>query len=149
MVALTTSLQVLNPHRGTLGALVPVLVGDVNEGLFAPATAFSRQRVQRVFHEAVVGASDAPRPEVTAALARLLYLAHLAIILWWLLDKSPKQRATTALVALTKQALPAAALTLRLPPARAFVIAGDKLFREALFDDAEMASIPSQRDQSL
>jgi AcrR family transcriptional regulator len=135
--ALTTSLRVLAPHRGTLAALVPVLVGDASEGLFAPATAFSRQRVQRVFLEAVVGASDAPRPEVTPALARLLYLAHLAIIFWWLLDKSPHQRATTALVALSRRALPPAALTLRLPQARAFVIAGDKLFREALFEDAD------------
>jgi len=135
LYALTTSLRILNPHRSTLSALVPILVGDAHEGLFAPATTFSRQRVQKVFYEAVAGATDAPRPEVTAALARLLYLAHLAIILWWLLDKSPRQRATTALVALVKQALPAFALTLRLPRARAFVVAGDKLFREALFDD--------------
>jgi len=141
LFALTTSLQVLHPHRSTLAALVRVLVGDIQEGLFAPATTFSRQRVQRVFHEAVVGASDAPRPEVTAALARLLYLVHLAIILWWLLDKSPRQRATTALVALLKGALPASTLTLRFPRVRAFVVAGDKLFREALFDDeaAEVA----------
>ena len=31
------------------------------------------------------------------AIGRLLYLLHLAILLWWLLDKSMKQRATTAL----------------------------------------------------
>src|SRR5712671_7291805 len=42
LFALTTSLRVLLPHRGTLGALVPVLVGDATEGLFAPATRFSR-----------------------------------------------------------------------------------------------------------
>ena len=88
-----------------------------------------------MFLDAVVGASDAPRTDVTVALARLLYLAHLAIILWWLLDKSPRQRATTALVALVRRALPAAALTLRFPRARAFVVSGDELFREALFDD--------------
>jgi AcrR family transcriptional regulator len=135
LFALTTSLQVLHPHRRSLAALVPILVGDADEGLFAPATSFSRQRVQKVFREAVIGATDAPRPEVRDALARLLYLTHLAIILWWLLDKSPRQRATSALVALVKQALPASALTLRVPRVRAFVVAGDKLFREALFDD--------------
>ena len=134
--ALTTSLQVLSPHRSTLAALVPVLVGDANEGLFTSTTAFSRQRVQRVFQDAVVGATDAPRAEVTAALGRLLYLVHLAIILWWLLDKSPRQRATTSLIALVRQLLPASALTLRLPQARAFIVVGDKLFREALFDDS-------------
>jgi AcrR family transcriptional regulator len=132
MFALTTSLQVLNPHRRTLAALVLVLVGNPQEGIFAPATTFSRQRVQKVFYQAVVGATDAPRLEVRAPLARLLYLTHLAIILWWLLDRSPQQRATTALVALIERALPASALTLRLPRVRTFVLAGDKLFQEAL-----------------
>jgi AcrR family transcriptional regulator len=139
LFALNTSLQVLRPHRSTLAALVPVLVGDANEGLFAPATTFSRQRVQGVFLEAVKHATDAPSPEVAAALARLLYLAHLAIILWWLLDKTSQQRATDGLIALLKQVLPAFALSLRLPRIRAFVVAGDKLFREALFDDAVMS----------
>jgi AcrR family transcriptional regulator len=137
MFALTTSLQILSPHRNTLAALVPVLIGDVNEGLFTPATAFSRRRVHKVFHDAVVGATDAPRAEIAAALGRLLYLAHLAIILWWLLDKSPRQRATTSLIALVRKVLPASALMLRLPRARAFMVDGDKLFREALFDDSE------------
>ncbi|MGC2831314.1 MAG: helix-turn-helix domain-containing protein [Candidatus Acidiferrum sp.] len=138
MFALTTSLQVLSPHGSTLAALVPVLIGDANEGLFTSTTAFSRQRVHKVFHDAVVGATDAPRPEVAAALGRLLYLVHLAIILWWLLDKSPQQWATTSLMSLVRRALPACALTLRLPRACAFVVAGDKLFRQALFDDAEL-----------
>src|SRR5258708_6861784 len=123
MFALTTSLQVLSPHRSTLAALVPVLIGDANEGLFTPATAFSRQRVHKVFHDAVVGATDAPRPEVAAALGRLLYLVHLAIILWWLLDKSPRQWATTSLMSMVRRALPACALTLRLPRACVFVVA--------------------------
>ena len=54
---------------------------------------------------------------------RLLYLVHLAVLLWWLLDRSSKQRATAALVALTAQLLPSAALMLRLPPIRRFVSA--------------------------
>jgi AcrR family transcriptional regulator len=133
--ALSTSLEVLKPHRSTLAVLVPLLVGSADEGLFAPATAFSGQRVMQVFHDAVAGATDAPRPELTAALARLLYMVHLAILLWWLLDKSPRQRATVALVALVKQALPASSLTLRLPGVSSFILAGDKLFREALFSE--------------
>ena len=137
LFALATSLQILHPHRRTLTALVPVFFGGADEGLFAPGTLFSRRRVQAVFHEAVMGATDAPRPEVAAALGRLLYLVHLAVILWWMMDKSPKQRATHALVALIKQTLPASALTLRLPRIRGMVIAGDRLMRDALFDDAE------------
>jgi AcrR family transcriptional regulator len=131
--ALEASLQVLQPHRVALRALIPVLVGDPDDGVFASGTAFSRQRVQRVFEEAVIGSSDAPKAPLAEALGHLLYLVHLAVLLWWLLDKSSKQRATFTLVALTQQLLPSAALTLRLPPVRRFLIAMDELIREGLF----------------
>jgi AcrR family transcriptional regulator len=134
--ALKASLQVLEPHRVALRALIPVLVGDPEEGVFAESVAFSRLRVQRVFEEAVVGSTDAPAPALAAAVGRLLYLVHLAVLLWWLLDKSSKQRATAALVLLTQQILPSAAVTLRLPPVRRFVLSSDELVREALFENA-------------
>ncbi len=53
--ALRTSLDVLKPHQQALRALTPVLVGDPEEGIFSPSTAFSRLRVQRVFEDAVAG----------------------------------------------------------------------------------------------
>jgi AcrR family transcriptional regulator len=131
--ALNTSLRVLEPHRVALRALTPVLVGDPDEAIFSASTAFSRLRVQQVFEEAVAGSSDAPRPPLAAALGRLLYLVHLAVLLWWLLDKSANQRATAALVSLTTQLLPSVALTLRVPVVRRFVISVDALVRDALF----------------
>ncbi|HUN87867.1 MAG TPA: TetR/AcrR family transcriptional regulator [Terriglobales bacterium] len=137
MFALSASLGVLSPHRQTLAALVPVLVGDPHQGLFAPETAFSRERVQAVFHRAITEAADAPRVEVGAAWGRLLYLAHLAIIMWWLLDKSPRQRATVGLLALVKQVLPTSAMTLRLRRVRRIVLAADQLLQEALFKETE------------
>lgn len=134
--ALDASLRVLGPHRITLRALAPLMVGDAEEGVFAQSTSFSRRRVQAVFEDVVVNAVDAPARNIAEPLGRLLYLLHLAVILWWLLDKSPRQRATCALVSLIRQMLPAAALTLRLPPVRRFVQTADQLFREALLDDA-------------
>jgi AcrR family transcriptional regulator len=131
--ALTTSLAVLEPHRVALRALTPVMVGDPEEGIFAAGTAFSRLRVQRVFERAVTHASDAPKPPLAEALGRLLYLAHLVVLLWWLLDKSPRRRATATLVSLTQQLLPSASLALRVPPVRRFVISVDALIRDALF----------------
>ena len=131
--ALNTSLHVLKPHRVALRALTPVLVGDPEEGIFSASTSFSRLRVQRVFEEAVTEAADAPKRPLAEALGRLLYLVHLAVLLWWLLDKSLNQRATAALVSLTHKLLPSAALTLRVPPVRGFVISVDELIREALF----------------
>ena len=133
LFALETSLRALQPHRTTLRALIPVLIGDPDDGVFAEGTAFSRVRVQQVFEDAVAGATDTPKAPIAGALGRLLYLVHLAVLLWWLLDKTPKQRATEALVALTEQLLPSATLTFRLPPIRRFVIAIDELIREGLF----------------
>ncbi len=135
LFALTTSLQVLAPHRVALQALAPVLVGDPEEGVFSERTAFSRQRVQPVFEDAVIGATDAPKQPLAAALGRILYLIHLAVLLWWLFDKSSRQRATSALVSLTEQLLPSATLALRVPSVRRFVIAVDGLIREALFGE--------------
>jgi AcrR family transcriptional regulator len=131
--ALNASFHVLKPHKVALRALTPVLVGDPEEGIFSASTAFSRLRVQQVFEEAVVGSSDAPKHPLSEALGRLLYLVHLVVLLWWLLDKSSNQRATVALVSLIQRLLPSAALTLRVPSVRGFVIAVDGLVREALF----------------
>ncbi len=132
LFALETSLSVLQPHRRTLSALIPVMISAEPDGLFGSATAFSRHRVQGVFQDAVVGAKDAPRGELAAALGRLLYLVHLAVILWWLLDRSPNQRATTALITLTRQILPMSSLALKIKGVGAMVLSGDKLFAEGL-----------------
>lgn len=147
LFALKTSLGVLAPQRDTLATLTPVLIGTADEGLFAPQTAFSRRRVQAIFHEAVRGASDAPDPGDAAALARLLYVLHLAVILWWLFDKTPGQRATHQLLALLEGALPMAAFALRLEPARAFVRAADILCREGLFGDDEDPAAAGEQEE--
>ena len=135
MFALGASLDVLEPHRSTLRGLIPVLVGDPEEGLFGQRAAFSRLRVQGVFEDAVLGATDAPAASVAEAVGRLLYLVHLAVLMWWLLDRTPKQRATATLVLLVQQILPSAALTLRLPSIRRFVVSLDGLVLEGLFGE--------------
>ena len=137
LFVLEAAIAVLRPHRRTLSAMIPVMVSAESDGLFGSETAFSRHRVQRLFLDAVVGAKDAPRGELAPATGRLLYLVHLAVILWWLLDRSPGQRATTALVGLIKQTLPMAAMALRLRRVGHLVMAGDQLFDEALLLEAD------------
>ena len=133
--ALGLSLDVLGPHRVTLRALTPILVGDVEEGVFAANTKFSRERVESAFRRAVIGATDAPRGDLGEAVGRLSYLLHLGVILWWLLDRSPSQRATHALVALLASILPSAALALNVPLVRRFVRSVDGLYGEALLGE--------------
>ncbi len=133
LFALQTSLDVLRPHRETLITLIPVLVGSRDEGLFAASTAFSRIRVQKVFRDAVVGASDAPSPKVAESLGRLLYMLHLNIILLWLLDKTSRQRATSAFVVLLQKSLSSLSLALHIAPVRSFLCSADDLLQEAIF----------------
>ena len=137
LYVLELSLGVLRPHRPTLQALAPTLVNDAEDGVFAQGTAGSRLRVQTAFQRAVRDASDAPKPELAEALGRLLYLLHLGLILWWLLDRSPKQRATDALVALFRQILPSAARALYLRPVKTFIRSADALFVDALLGGRE------------
>jgi AcrR family transcriptional regulator len=135
LFAVRASLGALGPHRDSLVALIPLLVGRGEEGLFAPATAFSRERVQAVFAAAVTGATDAPRAADATAVGHLLYLAHLGVLLWWLLDRSPKQRATDRLLAIAARLLAPLALALRLGPMRALMRELDDAANGALFGD--------------
>jgi hypothetical protein len=110
-----------------------VLVGDPEEGLFSRRLSGSRLRVQAAFVLAVLGADDSPPRLIAEALGRLLYLAHLGVLLFWLLDKSPKQRATSGLIALIAGLLPVASFSLRLPATRRAVLAADALVSDGLF----------------
>lgn len=136
LFAMKTSLRVLSTQRETLRALIPVLVGDPQQGLFATATAFSRARVQQVFVDATTGAREKLNPKLAESLGHILYVVHLAVILWWLLDRSPGQRATERLLALLGRLGGAAALAVRLPGARSVIRSVDTMIHEGLLGSA-------------
>jgi AcrR family transcriptional regulator len=136
MFAMRTSMSVLSPHRTALAALSSILVSSGENGLFAERTAFSRQRVMEIFVNAVAGAGDSPG-KLAGPLGRLLYLVHLGMILWWLLDRSADQSATTRLIDLMDRTLAPFALTLRLPWTKSLVEGVDDLLREGLFMERE------------
>ena len=133
--ALRASLGVLKGHRQTLAALVPLLVGDPERGIFGRETALARSRVQSVFEVAVNDADNRPPDLVAVALARVLYVLHLCVILWWLLDRSPGQRATQGLLALVEAGAPRLAPALRLGPVRRALVALDGLILDGIFGE--------------
>jgi len=94
------------------------------------------RRNHKVFQDGVTHAADAPAGKVAEALGRLLYLAHLSVILLWLLDRSPRQRATSAFVALLEKAFSSFSLALRFPPVRSLICAADTVFQDAIFGGA-------------
>jgi AcrR family transcriptional regulator len=136
LFALQTSLEVLGPHRQTLASLLSVLVGDRDQGIFSPASAPCRIQLQAVFEEAAVGARNAPGShDEAAALGRILYLAHMAVLLWWMLDRSEGQRATEALRAILRRTLPMLALAVRLRRVRTLVRELDAAAAAGLFPE--------------
>jgi len=135
LFTLRASLEVLGPHRDTLVALIPLLVSGAEEGVLSSATAFSRERVEGAFVAAVRGASDAPKEALAHPLGRVLYLAHLGVLLWWLLDRSREQRATAMLLAFAEKALAPIALALRLPATRRLLTELDAAAQAALWGE--------------
>ena len=138
VAATRASLDTLQPHRETLRELVPLLVGRGEEGVFSGRTAFSRERVSRLFIEAVTGATDTPKAGLAEVVGRLAYLVHLAVILFWLLDVSPDRRATNGVLDLLGRGLRLAAPAIRVPGVPAMLRRADALVTEGLL--AEDAS---------
>ncbi|MED5374735.1 MAG: TetR/AcrR family transcriptional regulator [Myxococcota bacterium] len=137
--ATLTSLQTLSPHRETLRALLGVLVSPGEDSLFGANTRQARERVQGAFHAALERAPD--RPDAWQDLALLAWLGHLAVILFWLLDRSPGQRASTALLEWVPWG--AMGLALRLPGVGAAVSGLATLVREGLL--GEPTATPTKR----
>lgn len=84
-------------------------------GLSPPLARTARQ-VEAVFIDAVVGSRRPPsRPEFVG---ELLYLCHLAVLLFWVLDQSDRQRATVKLREWVAGAIPLLSMALALPGVR-------------------------------
>jgi AcrR family transcriptional regulator len=132
VAAVEVSIDTLRPHRDALVALIPVLVSNDGDGVLSPERASSRRLVQDAFVAAIGEADDAPDPAMAEALGRLFYIAHLVVLLLWLLDKSSRQRATGRLLAAIDQRKSWIALALTLPQMRPLVEAADALVREGL-----------------
>jgi AcrR family transcriptional regulator len=107
----------LAPYREVFGTLAGATLNPrSNVAVLGDTTADVRQRVSAMFLAVVRGATDAPREPVARDLATALYGAHLALILFWLYDRTPNQRATDELLTLVGDALGIVRRLLRLPP---------------------------------
>lgn len=113
--AVDASLAVLGPHRDVLRAVVGPLLTDDEIGLLAPRSATARAHVQGVFVRAIVDASPAVPADRAAALGRLADAVHLAILLLWLVDRSPNQAGTRALLDVLRGSGPVLRVGVRLP----------------------------------
>ncbi len=91
------TIEILTPYHSMLATIVGSMVsGD-------PATSPLRKPevlavAQPIFLEAVRGATDAPRTARRGAFAEMAYLGHLGLLLFWVLDRSPGQKASAELI---------------------------------------------------
>lgn len=74
-----------------------------------------RDRMLAIFREIAVNSTDAARGQVADALPTLFYALHLVLILFWLQDPTPGQRATHQLIDCGEQLLGRFRFVLRLP----------------------------------
>lgn len=104
------------PYRPLLGVLLGAALNPQNEvAVLGSSTSAIRERSEAVFVAVVVGASDAPRGMIAQDLGFLLYATHLALILFWLYDRSPKQQATQELLRFTRDMLALTRRVIRIP----------------------------------
>lgn len=94
------------PHREAVSALFGATMHPGGqEGLYDAAAEHSRQQMHAAFLTLVREASDAPREGQVEPLATLLYNFHFLLILFWLYDRSPAQRATADLLDFVREML--------------------------------------------
>ena len=131
--AIGLSIQTLGPHRDLLIPLIPHIMSAQGPGLFSVHTAFVRGKMQRGFIHVMEDALDAPKKqEVQGAIGRLMYLLHMGIVVFWLLDRSPDQAATARLVSRLKDASPWMTFAMQLAKPQEVMLWLDGICQDAL-----------------
>lgn len=98
-LVMTDRLALAADYREALGALFGTTLNPASGvNLLGQSAGDARDVAQEAFLTLVTEAADAPPPEDQADLALILYSAHFGILLFWLFDRTPDQRATTDLV---------------------------------------------------
>ena len=106
-MVMVNTLEASMPHRQGLGRLFAAgLQSDESDGFFGEESAALRTVMQQSFTRLVGESTDRPaRPDQTFALGTLLFALNLLMLIIWLYDRTPQQRATRTLLDFTCDAL--------------------------------------------
>lgn len=114
---LTKQLALMEHHREALGALFGAALNRRSGvSVFGENTAAIRRQARGTYLALITGAKDAPRASLREDLATVLYGAHLAVVLFWLIDESAESERTRHLLAFLRDLLKLLQPLLRLPP---------------------------------
>jgi AcrR family transcriptional regulator len=110
-------LRQIQPYRELFQSILGAAMSPQNElGILGTQTSDVRSQEQNAFLMLVQGATDAPRGAQTQELARVLYAAHMCLLLFWFYDRSPDCRTSDELLVLAHDVLKLVQRFLRVRP---------------------------------
>jgi len=116
-LVMAKQIELMEPHREALASLFGAALNPCSQaGVFGENTLDIRRRTRRVYLEIIQGAKDAPRESLREDLANLLYGAHMAMILFWLIDQSDRAWRSRLLLAFLRDQFKLILSILWLPP---------------------------------
>lgn len=99
-MAVAKQLALMLPHREALAALFGTALNPRSQvGVFSENTLDIRRQSRNIYLRIIQGAKGAPKESQCEDLATILYGAHLAMVLFWLIDQSNKAWRTQLLLA--------------------------------------------------
>ena len=114
--AFRLKLSLVEPHNELIGVLLSSALNPSSRvAVLGRASADIRLRMQSAFSKLVSESDDAPDAATAAAIAKLLYIAHLALLYFRVNDRTPGGRATRELLAWIETALSYLPMSYRLP----------------------------------
>ncbi len=134
--AMQLMLAQLAPYRNAFEAIGgSLLAPQSGVAVLGERTLRIRREVRQLFLSLVSGASDAPRGQQAHDLTALLSAAHLLLLLFWLHDRTPAERATQELLKLTCDMLALARPVLGIPPFSRFMARVARIISPVFFGD--------------
>jgi AcrR family transcriptional regulator len=122
LAAERAGIEVMAPYHGFGAAFVgTAILPGASVSPFSEESSGARELSMSIYRDVVTGASPAVPAKLATVLPDLLWLAHLSVILHWVIDTSPGQQRTRQLVDRSVTMLVSAVRLARLPGASALV----------------------------
>src|SRR3954454_11725113 len=116
------SIEVMAPYHGFGSAFVgTAIVPGATVSPFSDESSGARELSMEIYRDVVAGPSPAVPPKLAPVLPDLLWLAHLSVTLYWVIDTSPAQERTAQLIERSVAMLGSAIRVARLPGASSLV----------------------------
>jgi AcrR family transcriptional regulator len=114
--AMNLKLALIEPHSELIGVLLASALNPNSRiAVLGQPSANIRLYMQAAFAQLVRESEDGPDPATSAALAKLLYVTHLALLYFRVNDRTPGGRATRELLAWLETAISYLPLVYRVP----------------------------------